>query len=173
MTTSRKSERRALSQDEFELVERTHRPGLPALNNEEIAKLTTLIRERRDRARDMPHRQRRQSRGKGSRPAGEAADRGNRLKAAVLNEALARLTEERSRRTARSQLVASARKALAMKRAAARSARPPSGRTPNEGMTSKANKRAKRIGSPMEAGRVSQFVRDAQAKRDARPKSDG
>jgi hypothetical protein len=168
MTTSRKAERRALSQDEAELVERSHRPGVTSLSDDELGKLTALVRERRDRARDIAHRQRRQSRGKGARPSAEASDRGNRLKAAILGEALTRLNDERARRTAKPKMIASARKALAMKLAAARPSRPPPGRTANEGMTPKANKRAKRIGSAMEAGRVSQAVRDAQAKRDAR-----
>ena len=69
---------------------------------------------------------------------------------------------------ARSQLVASARKALAMKLAAARQSRPSPGRTANTGMKPKRKERVERIGSAMEAGRVSQFVRDAEAKRDAR-----
>lgn len=168
MTTSRKSERRMLSQDELELVDRTHRPALTDLKPDELSKLIGLLRERRDRARDIAHRQRRQVRGKGARPAPEAADAGNRRKAAILGEALARVTEERSRRTARSDLIASARKALALKRAAARQARPPSGQTAKTGMKPTPKTRAKRIGSAMEAGRVSQFVRDAQAKRDAR-----
>jgi hypothetical protein len=170
MTTSRKSERRALSQDEHELIDRTHRPALTALKQDELSQLIALVRERRDRARDIAHRQRRQVRGKdrGKRAAPENADAGNRLKAAILGEALARLSEERSRRTARSDLIASARKALALKRAANRQSRPPSERTASTGMTPKPKKRAKRIGSAMEAGRVSQFVRDAQAKRDAR-----
>lgn len=170
MTTSRKSERRILSQDEYELVERTHRPALEALPMDELVQLTALIRERRDRARDIAHRQRREFRGKSQpgRTAAEPTDGGNRRKAAVLGEALARLVEERSRRTARSQLVASARKALAMKLAAARQTRPPSGRTAKQGMKPKRKQRVDRIGSAMEAGRVSQFVRDAQAKRDAR-----
>ena len=170
MTSSRKSERRALSQDEHELIDRTHRPALTALQPDELAQLTTLVRERRDRARDIAHRQRRQTRGKdrGRSAAPEHADAGNRRKAAILGEALARLAEERSRRSARSDLIANARKALAMKRAAARASRPPSGRTAKAGMKPKAKKRVERIGSPMEAGRVSQFVRDAQAKRDAR-----
>jgi hypothetical protein len=170
MTTSRKSERRALSQDEAELVERSHRPALSSLSDDELGKLTALVRERRDRARDIAHRQRRQSRGKGAKPSAEAADRGNRLKASILNEALARLNDERARRTAKPKLIASARKALAMKLAAARPSRPPPGQTANEGMSPKAKKKARRIGSPMEAGRVSQAVRVAQARRDARPK---
>jgi hypothetical protein len=168
MATSRKSERRALSQDEAELVERTHRPGLASLGDDELAKLIGLTRERRDRARDIAHRQRRQSRGKGAKPAADAADRGNRLKAAVLNEALARLNDERARRTAKPKMIASARKALAMKRAATRPSRPPPGQTANEGMRPNKKTKAKRIGSAMEAGRVSQAVRDAQAKRDSR-----
>ena len=170
MTTSRKTDRRALSQDEHKLIDRTHRPALTALKQDELAQLIRLVRERRDRARDIAHRQRRQSRGKdrGARAAPEHADAGNRRKAATLGEALARLIEERLRRTGRSQLIANARKALAMKRAAVRQFRPPSRRTANTGMKPQGKKRVDRIGSPMEAGRVSQFVRDAQAKRDAR-----
>lgn len=172
MSTSRKSERRALSQDEFQLVERTHRPALNDLKVEEITQLIGLLRERRDRARDIANQQRRRIRGKdrGARaaPPPEQADAGNRLKAAILAEALSRLNDERSRRTARSDLIASARKALALKRVATRPSRPPSGRTANEGMKPKPKTKAKRIGSAMEAGRVSQAVRDAQAKRDAR-----
>jgi hypothetical protein len=170
MTASRKSEHRALSQDEHELIDRTHRPALTALKQDELSQLIALVRERRDRARDIAHRQRRQVRGKdrAKRAVPENADAGKRLKAAILGEALARLSEERSRRTARSDLIASARKALALKRAASRQSRPPSAPTASTGMTPKPKKRAKRIGSAMEAGRVSQFVRDAQAKRDAR-----
>jgi len=37
MTTSRKSERRALSQDEHELIDRTHRPALTALKQDELS----------------------------------------------------------------------------------------------------------------------------------------
>ncbi len=127
-----------------------------------------MIRERRDRARDIAHRQRRQLRGKdrAARTTAEDADAGNRRKAATLGEALTRLIDERSRRTARPQLVANARKALAMKLAAARQSRPSPGRTANEGMKPQRKERVDRIGSAMEAGRVSQFVRDAQAKRD-------
>ena len=170
MATSRKSERRLLSQDEFELVERTRRPAVSDLPLEELTQLIALIRERRDRARDIAHRQGRQIRGKdrSARTAVENADTGNRRKAATLGEALTRLIEERSRRTARSQLVVNARKALAMKLAAARQSRPSPGRTANQGMKPQRKERVDRIGSAMEAGRVSQFVRDAQAKRDGR-----
>lgn len=170
MSTSRKTERRALSQDEFDLVAKTRRPAVAELKTDELTQLIGLLRERRNRARDIANKQRRRLRGKdrGARAAPEEADAGNRRKAAVLGEALARLTEERSRRTARTDLVASAHKALAMKRAAAKPARPASGRTANEGMKAKPTTKAKRIGSAMEAGRVSQAVRDAQAKRDAR-----
>ena len=110
----------------------------------------------------------RQLRGKdrAARTTAEDADAGHRRKAATLGEALTRLIDERSRRTARPQLVANARKALAMKLAAARQSRPSPGRTANEGMKPQRKERVDRIGSAMEAGRVSQFVRDAQAKRD-------
>ena len=170
MATSRKSERRILNKEEFDLVERTRRPAVSDLPVEELSQLITLIRERRDRARDIAHRQSRQQRGKNRSARGEAdgADTGNRYKAALLGEALTRVIEERSRRSARSLLVESARKALAMKLAAARQSRPSPGRTANEGMKPQRKERVERIGSAMEAGRVSQFVRDAQAKRDGR-----
>ncbi len=170
MATSRKSERRILNQEEFDLVERTRRPAVSDLPVEELSQLITLIRERRDRARDIAHRQSRQQRGKdrSARGGADGADTGNRYKAALLGEALTRVVEERSRRGARSLLVESARKALAMKLAAARQSRPSPGRAANQGMKPQRKERVDRIGSAMEAGRVSQFVRDAQAKRDGR-----
>ncbi len=170
MATSRKQERRLLSKDEFELIEQSHQPALSNLQIEELSHLIALVRERRDRARSLAHRQRRQVRGKArdAAPAPEHKDAGNRRKTAILAEALARLNSERARRTARARLIESAHRALAMSRAKPKSARPDPGRTAGEGMQPNENERAERIGSPMEAGRVSQFVRDAQARRDAR-----
>ncbi len=174
MATSRKEERRLLSKDELELVERTHQPQLAGLAADELSPLIARLRERRDRARDIAHSQRRQVRGKaGGRKAGasdapEHKDSGNRRKAAILTEALFRLTAERNRRTARDRLVASARKALALKKKAGPRSEPPKSRSAGKGMRPNPKTRVDQIGSAMEAGRVSQFVRDAQAKRDAR-----
>jgi hypothetical protein len=96
-----------------------------------------------------------------------------RQKAGVLAEALSRVNKERTRREhegAADALQANARRALKLKRANAWriARRPGAGRTARNGMTPVENGKAQRIGSPMEAGRVSQFVRDAQAARDSR-----
>ena len=64
MAKSRKAERRALSQGELKLVERTRHPALKALPARDLNRLIALVRERRNRARDLANRQRRRSRGK-------------------------------------------------------------------------------------------------------------
>ncbi|WP_156420710.1 hypothetical protein [Aureimonas sp. AU22] len=168
MAAGRGLERRVLDKDEMDLVTKTHYPALRALGHAEINELTHRLRERRDRAREIANRRRGAARrGQGS---GEPENSGMRQKAGVLAEALARLNKERTRREASEALQSNARRALRLKHANARrrARRPGSGRTPDEGMNPVENETAKRIGSSMEAGRVSQFVRDAQAGRDRR-----
>ncbi len=95
-----------------------------------------------------------------------------REKAGILSEALSRLNKERTRRAkkaGKNQQVKYARRALKMRRASDPTAnRPDPGRTADHGLNPVENERAQPIGSAMEAGRVSQFVRDAQAARDNR-----
>jgi hypothetical protein len=85
---------------------------------------------------------------------------------------LKRANKERQRRryqAARDDQVAFARRALAMKQASAgKSHRPPSTGTPGEGMHAIPSDRAPDLVRPTEVGRLSQFVRDAQARRDAK-----
>ncbi|WP_279477709.1 hypothetical protein [Aureimonas sp. SK2] len=171
MAAGRSLERRVLDKDELELVAETHYPALRELGHTEINELTQRLRERRDRAREIANRRRGAAR-RGQGP-GEPENSGMRQKAGVLSEALARLNKERTRREhqeASTALQRNARRALKLKRAnASRSARrPSSGRTAHGGMNPVENEKAQRIGSPMEAGRVSQFVRDAQGARDNR-----
>lgn len=171
MAAGRSLERRVLDKDELELVAQTHYPALRELGHGEMNELTQRLRERRDRAREIANRRRGAAR-RGRGP-GEPENSGMRQKAGVLAEALARLNKERARREhkeAAAALQTNARRALKLKRANAwKSARRPgSGRTAHEGMTPVENRKAERIGSPMEAGRVSQFVRDAQGARDNR-----
>src|SRR6516164_9589624 len=99
MPVSRKQEARALSADERTIVAKSRPPALQELSDAELAKLVRLVRERRDRARTMAARQRREMRGKararGAAPA--RADQGSALKLAVLSMAARRLANEAAR----------------------------------------------------------------------------
>lgn len=96
MITLSQDDIRALDKDERELVEQTT-AGLNELGGTELAELIRRLRERRDRARDLADRQRREARGKadpaGAQPA--SGDQGMRLKAEVLTAALNRAMEAR------------------------------------------------------------------------------
>ena len=166
MATSKLDERRLMSDEEFTLVEQTRYPVLGKLEDSALADLTRRLRERRDRARDIARRQRREVRGKGRQTTTfEKQDAGNRQKARVLAEALTRINSERTHRKAE-ELRANARRAYAMRQEAETPARPDSGRTPRKGMRKNASDRRDRIVNPMDAGRVSQAGKRAQAVRD-------
>ncbi|WP_262298773.1 hypothetical protein [Microvirga sesbaniae] len=166
MATSKLDERRLMSDEEFTLVEQTRYPVLGRLEDSAIAELTRRLRERRDRARDIARRQRREVRGKGRQATTfEQQDAGNRQKARVLAEALTRINSERTHRKAE-ELRANARRAYAMREGTETPARPDSGRTPRTGMRKNASHRRDRIVDPMDAGRVSQAGKRAQAARD-------
>ena len=100
MGRSLRHERQVLNADEIALVEASHHPGLGALSDKELAELRKHVRERRDRARDIAARQRREIRGKaapkGARPVIE--DAGSREKRDVLAAAMQRLNREATRR---------------------------------------------------------------------------
>lgn len=93
-------EQRALSRDEQELADRARQPALGALSDKDLSDLIPLLRDRRNRARDISDRQGREARGKadpaGINPAG--GNEGSRTKADYLNAALDRATAERDRR---------------------------------------------------------------------------
>jgi hypothetical protein len=173
MSMSRRDEARYLSADERDLVDRTHGPGLKQLADGELDGLIGLVRERRKRARDIARRQRREMRGK-SDPAGRQAarrDEGSTRKAEALCGALKRLNNEKARRVAAAAVpdqVRTAQKALRMKLAAQRPRTLPGERTARSGMRNVASSKTEDLARPMEAGRVSQFVKAAQAKKDAR-----
>jgi hypothetical protein len=173
MPVSRKQEERALSADERTIVAKSRPPAVQALSDAELAKLVRLTRERRDRAKTMVQRKRREMRGK-ARARGAApsrADEGSALKLSVLAMAARRLTAEAERRrraTARTQLVASARKALARKQQAERDAPAFETRSANPGLRPKESKRVKSLIRPGERGRLRKAQAVAQAKKDAR-----
>ncbi|TVQ56185.1 MAG: hypothetical protein EA355_07695 [Rhodobacteraceae bacterium] len=171
---TRKEEARALDVEEREMIAATHHPEVQALSDADLQALVTRVRDRRDRAQTIARQRRREMRGKGAPRGAEAsrADAGSKLKAEILAAAMRRLNGEAERRrrlAARTQMVESQRRALAMVReAGAQPHEDFNSRTAHAGMRKNANRKTPRIGSAREAGRVSQFVKNAQAKRDSR-----
>lgn len=93
-------EQRALSSDEMELADQARQPMLGQLSDRELSDLVSRLRDRRDRARDIGDRQRREARGKAA-PAGispASGNEGTRTKADYLGGALNRAMAERDRR---------------------------------------------------------------------------
>ncbi len=172
MSVRMRDEVRALNDDELELVVKTHIPLILELSDGELGDLIKQIRERRKRARDISNRQRREMRGKADRPGATPArdNSGTKHKAAVLAGALKRLNNEKERRAKQSaapEQVRIAQKALQLKRASGKGHSGPSYKTASKGMRNIENEVPERLLHPMEIGRVSQFVKAAQAKRDS------
>lgn len=93
-------EKRALSRDEQQLADQARNPALAELSDRELGDLVSLLRDRRNRARDIADRQRREARGK-AEPAGASAAGGNEgtmSKHDYLGAALDRAMAERDRR---------------------------------------------------------------------------
>lgn len=171
MSISTKSELRLLTNDEAKIVAVTRREGITSASDQELRQAVALLRERRDRARGIARQQRREMRGKAPSSSPASDNSGNKLKARVLSGAIQRANSELSRRKSkekRENLVANAHRALALKQANKTGPDHPQQETANLGMQPNSSTRVDKIGSAMEAGRVSQFVRDAQAKNDAR-----
>ena len=173
MEITRKEEARALDAEERAMVAPSHHPALAALPDAELATLVRRVRDRRDRAQTLAKRKRREMRGKAA-PRGDVAatqDRGDRVKLAALAAAMRRLNGEASRRrrmSSRLTMMESQKRALQMVRSTAPDHAGFNTRTAHDGMRSIEKTKVRRIGSAKEAGRVSQFVKNAQAKRDAR-----
>ena len=123
MAITKKQELRALTESERELVGMSGVRAARSLTDAELNRLVKRLRTRRDRAKTVAERQRREMRGK-ARPRGATptkADEGSMVKLEVLSAALARLDTETARRgeiKAKADLVASAKKALALKQKA-------------------------------------------------------
>lgn len=118
MTDLSAEEKRALSQDEQELSMTARQPGLGELSDSALSDLISRLRDRRDRARDIGNRQRREARGKAA-PSGSTPARGNegtKSKQDYLSAALRRAMAEHKKRAGGGSSQADlARKALAMK----------------------------------------------------------
>lgn len=138
MGMSSATERRALSNAEFDLVRQTRHPAVRGLSRDQLDNVVRRLREQRDRVRDISRRQRRELRGK-SEPRGAVAasdDSGSRLKAQVLANALTRAKDELARHAQagkRARHTGFMREALDRKRARVLH-HPDPGQTPGQGM---------------------------------------
>jgi hypothetical protein len=176
MAITKKQELRALSADERELIDLSGARVVKALTDAQLSSLVKRTRIKRDRARTLAERQRRELRGK-SRARGATpvkADDGSQLKLAILTAALARLDAETARRgqvKAKAALVASAKKALALKQKAkpARGAKAPAKpRGPVKAARAKTRVAVKNHVPGSVRGSVRSQGAKAQAKRDSR-----
>lgn len=167
------SERRLLSEDEYKVVVRSHFPQLGDVPRDELIDLARWLRAQRNRVRDIIHQHRRVRRGKAeTRGAGTEtpSERGIAAKKQIFSRALRRVNgrlDLHHAATRREQAAENLRQAVARK-ASRRASHPGAGRTAGAGMQAIENRRTEDLSRPMEVGRVSQFVRDAQARKDSR-----
>ena len=167
------TERRMLTDAEFETVLATHYPQICELSREDLVETTRRLRDYRDKARDVSRHKRREMRGKaearGARPARD--NTGTSIKKSIFAGALTRANRELHRiekAEARPDQSEIARKALELKRANRVRHHPSAGRTAGQGMGSNPNRGPTVTADPREVGRMSQFVKAGQARRDAR-----
>jgi len=168
-----KFERSVLSYDEHEIVLRSHHPEIYDVGLDDLKALRQRLRDMRDKERTLAREKRRRARGKemprgGSFPGtAEHPLRRKRVFAAALKR-VNREIDRMHKLEAQTAHVESARRALAMRRAAQFPARPPSGDTASEGMRALPNRRRRTRVPPATIGSVSQATKNAQAARDAR-----
>jgi hypothetical protein len=171
MSIALASERRLLAQDEFEPVVRSHYPLIEELSHQELVELARWLRDRRARARDIVHGRRRVARGKVEARGtanDTASERGLSAKKQVFANALKRVNARLARMAAAAHR-AEMEAALGRKRAAVPH-HPQPGATANTGISVSRSDRRRKVLQAARIGRVSQAVRDSQAKRDGRQK---
>lgn len=171
MSINASTEKRLLTADEHQVVERSHYPHISGLDRDELVDVARRLRSFRNKARDIAHRQRREIRGKaeprGVQPARENS--GTEMKRRIFAGALKRVNRELARFAAaerKPRQAELARRALELKRSNRRTRHPAAGRTSHAGMRAKPSSRSTVEADPREIGRVSQFVKNAQARRD-------
>ncbi|WP_376986025.1 hypothetical protein [Bosea sp. R86505] len=156
MSLSTKQLKRVLDKDEWDLMARTRSHAIGDVPDADLRDLASGLRGRRDKARDIARRQRREIRGKVA-PQGAAAasdDSGTKAKADALTVALKRVGAEQTRRAEKLRQPSQrslARKAMAMKMRKEALKRPAT-RTPDEGMQPIVNRRAAPSGALEHAG---------------------
>lgn len=173
MAITKKQELRALTESERELVAMSGIRAARSLTDSELSRLVKRLRTKRDRAKTVAERQRRELRGK-ARPRGATpakADDGSKLKLEILSAALTRLDTETARRgeiKAKADLVASAKKALALKQKAKTPKTPAKAKGPAKAVRGKGRVLVENHVPGSVRGSVRKQVARAQAKRDAR-----
>lgn len=167
------TEKRMLTETEFEVVKQTHYPDICDLSRDQLAEAVRRIRDYRNKARDVSRQQRREMRGKAApRGATPARDNtGTSMKKQIFAHALRRANKEMQRFEQAESRPGDqgdiARRALDLKRANRVRHHPSAGRTAARGMQSTPNQGPTVETDPREIGRVSQFVKAGQARRDA------
>jgi hypothetical protein len=170
MTMTMAEERRLLTEAEFSALSGTHYPEICATPKVELIGLARQVREYHGKARDITRHRRREQRGKaeprGANPA--PSEVGTARKKRVFSAALKRVNKqirrlEKLERPSQSDI---ARRALEMKRANQVRHHPSAGRSASRSMRSLPNQSDTVQVDPREIGRVSQFVKSAQARRD-------
>jgi hypothetical protein len=167
MANSITAERHLLGAD-FSAVEGSHYPALAALSAEEALALARTLREHRDRLRGMVHANRRARRGKGEARASAGNDAALARRKQIFAAALKRVNHRLDilhGEARRAWHAAALKDALARKRAA-QPHHPGAAPTAGQGMHAKPSSKRKVRTDPREIGRVSQFVKAAQARRD-------
>ena len=169
-----KTEQSLLSHAEFEIVRGTHHPAIYQNDVAALKSLTRRLRDMLEKERTLARQKRREVRGK-AEARGKSfpgtAEQPQRRKQ-VLAGALKRVNREIDRLhklEARTALVESAHKALAMHRAGKFADRPAPGQTSGEGMRAKVSSRRRYVVPGARIGSIVRATAVAQAKRDARP----
>jgi hypothetical protein len=168
-----KFERSILSHDEYEIILRSHHPGIYDAQLDDLRALRQRLRDMRNRERTLAREKRRESRGKGPPKGGGFPGTVEHplQRKQVFAAALKRVNKEIDRigkLEAKSAHVAAARRALAMFRAAQFPPRPSTSDTASEGMRPQPGQRRRTRVPPAKVGSVSQATKNAQAARDAR-----
>lgn len=166
------SERRLLTESEYQRIGQSHYPTLGTLPHQEALALARWLRGEHGRLRDIIRDRRRARRGKAGGTgiaAPETSERGLAAKKQVFAHAIRRVNArlERFRAKARRARIKQGMEAALRRRRSASVHHPSAGFTPGQGMRPIDSTRGTVRVDPREVGRVSQFVRDAQARRDA------
>lgn len=168
MSLSTKQLERVLDKDEWDLVARTRSRAIGDVPDTDLRDLAKNLRDRRDKARDVARRQRREFRGKVAPQGADAAsdNTGTKAKADALTVALKRVGAEQTRRTEKLRAPSQrslARKALALKQRQQAALRPKS-RTADAGMKSVPTRKTAKSGALDHAGQRSAMHRSKFAR---------
>lgn len=171
MSITNKRELSLLKHDEAEVVRASHYPALHDLDRKALDEARGRLRSLRDTERTLARQKAREVRGKAEARGGSFPGTAERplQRKQVFASALKRVNKQAARldaADARAAHTGSARRALAMRRAAPPPHHPDAGQTAGAGMKASANKKGTTSVQPAKVGSVSQANKNAQAKRD-------